>query len=152
MTDPLTPAPSIEDALRSAMAECDVPLKYADAIFDAFSTRLAASPQAPAEPLSDARIDAVTDAQWGKGGVPSQMAHRAYARAILAAAAVRATLASTGAAASPASQLPAILFDGFAVLQGLSPSAQKRTSVKNVGDVLDSVVKILRAASTGEKP
>ena len=38
------------------------------------------------KPLSDAEIDAVTDAQWGKGCEPNQyLAHRAYARAILKA-------------------------------------------------------------------
>ena len=35
------------------------------------------------KPLSDAEIDAVTDAQWGKGCELNQyMSHRAYARAI----------------------------------------------------------------------
>ena len=37
--------------------------------------------------LTDEQIDAITDQQWGKGCVPSQYkAHRAYARAVLAAA------------------------------------------------------------------
>ncbi len=36
--------------------------------------------------MTDEQIDAVTDAQWGKGCQPNQyMAHRAYARAILKA-------------------------------------------------------------------
>lgn len=42
-------------------------------------------------------------------------------------------------------ELPAILFDGFAVLQALPPVRRARTSPENVGDVLDAVVAILRA-------
>ena len=52
-------------------------------------TALYAAPQpAPeAQPLTDEQIDAVTDAQWGKGCAPNQyMAHRAAARAYIRAA------------------------------------------------------------------
>lgn len=45
-----------------------------------------AATAAERKPLSDETIDAVTDAQWGKGCEPNQyLAHRAYARAIEAA-------------------------------------------------------------------
>lgn len=45
---------------------------------------------------------------------------------------------------------PAILFDGFAVLQALDENARKRTSSLNVCDVLDAVVRLMRfnASST----
>lgn len=40
-----------------------------------------------------------------------------------------------------------VLFDGFAVLSTLSDKAKARTSAENVSDVLDAVVKLLRAES-----
>lgn len=43
--------------------------------------------------------------------------------------------------------LPRELFDGFAVLQELTPQARKRTGPENVGDVLDAVVRMIRARS-----
>lgn len=41
--------------------------------------------------------------------------------------------------------IPRVLFDGFSVLQALDPKAKARTSSENVSDVLDAVVKIMRA-------
>ena len=43
---------------------------------------------------------------------------------------------------------PAVLFDGYAVLQALSDNAKKRTSPDNVSDVLDAVVRLIRAQPT----
>lgn len=40
---------------------------------------------------------------------------------------------------------PAILFDGFAVLQALDDKAKTRTSAENVSDVLDAVVRLMRS-------
>jgi hypothetical protein len=40
--------------------------------------------------------------------------------------------------------LPEVLFDGYAVSQALSPQAKQRTSLENVSDVLDAVVRLLR--------
>ena len=51
--------------------------------------------------------------------------------------------------AAQAAQVPDVLFDGFAVLQGLSEQAKKRTGAENVSDVLDSVVRLIRAAQQG---
>lgn len=44
-----------------------------------------------------------------------------------------------------ANRPPAILFDGYAVLQALDENARKRTSPENVSDVLDAVVRIMRS-------
>jgi hypothetical protein len=44
-----------------------------------------------------------------------------------------------------ATRLPAVLFDGFAVLQALNDKAKARTSAENVSDVLDAVVRIMRS-------
>lgn len=43
--------------------------------------------------------------------------------------------------------VPEVLFDGYAVLQGLDDKAKARTSAENVSDVLDAVVRLIRAAS-----
>lgn len=51
-------------------------------------------------------------------------------------------------ASSGAAQVPDVLFDGYAVLSALSDKAIGRTSADNVSDVLDAVVKLLRAAPT----
>lgn len=40
---------------------------------------------------------------------------------------------------------PAVLFDGFAVLQALDEKAKGRTSAENVSDVLDAVVRTMRS-------
>lgn len=40
---------------------------------------------------------------------------------------------------------PAVLFDGFAVLQALDEKAKGRTSAENVSDVLDAVVRLMRS-------
>lgn len=40
---------------------------------------------------------------------------------------------------------PAVLFDGFAVLQALDEKAKARTSAENVSDVLDAVVRLMRS-------
>lgn len=50
-------------------------------------------------------------------------------------------------------QIPDVLFDGYSVMQALSKQAQARTSAENVSDVLDAVVRVLRAAlAAREKP
>lgn len=41
--------------------------------------------------------------------------------------------------------VPDVLFDGYAVLQALDVKAKTRTSLENVSDVLDAVVRIMRA-------
>ena len=41
--------------------------------------------------------------------------------------------------------LPDLLFDGYAVMDGLSDQARGRTSWENVSDTLDAIVKLLRA-------
>ncbi|MES3011976.1 MAG: hypothetical protein V4738_14400 [Pseudomonadota bacterium] len=49
---------------------------------------LTTPPAAPAklEPLSDAELDALIEREWGRGFMPNQlMAHRAFARAVVAA-------------------------------------------------------------------
>ena len=45
------------------------------------------------------------------------------------------------------SDMSAILFDGFAVFNGLSDKARARTSPENVSDVLDSIVKLIRTTN-----
>ena len=47
--------------------------------------------------------------------------------------------------------IPAELFDGFAVYQAISEKAKARTSPENVSDVLDAVVRLLRAAAPKPK-
>jgi hypothetical protein len=43
-------------------------------------------------------------------------------------------------------ELPAFLFDGYYVYaEGLTEDARKRTSPENVSDVLDAVVRLMRA-------
>ena len=44
-----------------------------------------------------------------------------------------------------AKKLPDVLFDGYAVMQQLDKRGQARTSQENVSDVLDAVVRIMRA-------
>lgn len=46
--------------------------------------------------------------------------------------------------AQGSAQPPAVLFDGFAVLQALDEKAKARTSAENVSDVLDAVVRLMR--------
>lgn len=55
--------------------------------------------------------------------------------------------------AAPAARdpLPDLLFDGFAVLQALTPAARARTGADQVSDVLDAVVRLLRGTAAGEK-
>lgn len=55
----------------------------------------------------------------------------------------RALLAQYG---SPA--IPDVLFDGHAVLQELDEKAKGRTSAENVSDVLDAIVRVLRARAS----
>lgn len=43
----------------------------------------------------------------------------------------------------------AVLFDGHAVLQALDEQARKRTSPESVSDVLDAVVRLMRAVQEG---
>ena len=45
----------------------------------------------------------------------------------------------------PHEKPPAILFDGFAVLEALDDKAKTRTSAENVSDVLDAVVRLMRS-------
>jgi hypothetical protein len=46
-----------------------------------------------------------------------------------------------------AEALPALLFDGYYVYaEGLTDAARLRTSPENVADVLDAVVRLMRAA------
>lgn len=45
---------------------------------------------------------------------------------------------------------PAVLFDGFAVLQALDEKAKARTSAENVSDVLDAVVRLMRSNAAHE--
>lgn len=42
------------------------------------------------------------------------------------------------------SELPEILFDGYAVYQALDIKAKQRTSPENVSDTLDAIVRIMR--------
>jgi hypothetical protein len=49
-------------------------------------------------------------------------------------------------AAQAPQPIPRVLFDGFSVLQALDPKAKARTSGENVSDVLDAVVKMMRAS------
>lgn len=58
----------------------------------------------------------------------------------------RGTLTEALASRAPAEPIPAVLFDSFAVLQAMSKQAKARTGAENVGDVLDAVVYLLRAA------
>lgn len=51
-----------------------------------------------------------------------------------------------------ADPVPAILFDGYAVLQALDKKAQARTSPESVSDVLDAVVRLLRDNGTKPEP
>jgi hypothetical protein len=46
----------------------------------------------------------------------------------------------------PSAEVPGILFDSYAVLKALDKKATARTSAENVCDVLDAVVRLLRAA------
>ena len=46
---------------------------------------------------------------------------------------------------APAEQIPSVLFDGYTVYQMLSDRAKHRTSAENVSDVLDAVVKAIKA-------
>lgn len=57
-------------------------------------------------------------------------------------------------AAKQAKEIPRILFDGYAVLQELrkDPRCANRTSAENVSDVLDAVVRLLRAELERRKP
>lgn len=48
------------------------------------------------------------------------------------------------AAQTTLERLPPILFDGFSVLQALTPEARRRTGPENVSDTLDAVVRIVR--------
>jgi len=50
-----------------------------------------------------------------------------------------------------AANLPAALFDGFAVLQALTPDARARTSAENVADTLDAVVRVIRSGAARGK-
>ena len=43
-------------------------------------------------------------------------------------------------------QIHDVLFDGYSVMSALSEQAKARTSAENVSDVLDAVVRVLRAA------
>jgi pyruvate dehydrogenase E2 component (dihydrolipoamide acetyltransferase) len=45
----------------------------------------------------------------------------------------------------PSAEVPGILFDSYAVLKALDKKATARTSAENVCDVLDAVVRLLRA-------
>ena len=47
---------------------------------------------------------------------------------------------------------PAVLFDGFSVYQVLPERQRYRTSPENVSDVLDAVVKIIRATTPKDHP
>lgn len=49
-------------------------------------------------------------------------------------------------------ELPAALFDGYAVYQALSERAKARTSPENVADTLDALVKVMRAAGVAPSP
>lgn len=46
---------------------------------------------------------------------------------------------------TPRISLPDLLFDGYAVMDGMTEQAKRRTSWENVSDVLDALVKLLRA-------
>lgn len=47
---------------------------------------------------------------------------------------------------------PALLFDGYYVWdEGLTEDAKRRTSPENVADVLDAVVRLMRASPTADK-
>lgn len=50
-------------------------------------------------------------------------------------------------ASATTSAIPEQLFDSFAVYQAVGEKAKARTSPENVGDVLDAVVKLIRAAA-----
>jgi hypothetical protein len=100
------------------------------------------SPSQPAGPtLTDERIDHIADIvvkgmPEGIHGFCKSWGWRQFARAIL----------HDCRAAQPAGRvpLPEVLFDGYAVSQALSPQAKQRTSLENVSDVLDAVVRLLR--------
>ncbi|RCM35111.1 hypothetical protein PA171_04275 [Pseudomonas aeruginosa] len=49
-----------------------------------------------------------------------------------------------------AGHVPDVLFDGFAVYLALSDKAKGRTSIHNVSDTLDAVVKLIRAAAPAQ--
>jgi hypothetical protein len=53
------------------------------------------------------------------------------------------------AAAQQPVKPPSILFEGWRVYHALSSKAQTRTSVENVSDVLDAVVRLIRAQQPG---
>lgn len=44
-----------------------------------------------------------------------------------------------------AAKVPDVLFDGYAVYKELTKTEEKRTSIENVSDVLDAVVRLMRA-------
>jgi hypothetical protein len=50
-----------------------------------------------------------------------------------------------------ASEMPPVLFDGYAVYQALTDDAKKRTSHENVSDVLDAVVRLLHASASSSE-
>jgi hypothetical protein len=58
----------------------------------------------------------------------------------------QAILSHLRASAAKGDVIPAALFDGYAVFQALSQQARSRTGTENVSDVLDAVVRLLRAA------
>lgn len=55
----------------------------------------------------------------------------------------------SGQSAAP---IPDVLFDSYAVLSALGEKAKSRTSPENVADVLDAVVKLLRAQPAAATP
>ena len=49
--------------------------------------------------------------------------------------------------------VPDVLFDGYAVFKALTQDARRRTSLENVSDVLDAVVRLMRPpAPAAEQP
>lgn len=46
--------------------------------------------------------------------------------------------------------VPAVLFDGYAVLSAMDERARRRTSTENISDVLDAVVRLLRGPALDE--
>jgi hypothetical protein len=71
-----------------------------------------------------------------------------YRTAIRAIAALKADLSAQQGQAKP-TDLPRVLFDGFAVLQEVR-SRRADTSAKQVSDVLDAVVRLIRATPAQE--
>lgn len=103
-------------------------------------TRHFAPAQAQAEPV--AYIVRSVDRPQGLGTLIRASEAGSYQRAALTR---QPLYAAPQSASEPASALPPILFDGFAVLQALTSRQRARTSAENVGDVLDALVKIMRA-------